>query len=665
MNLTELLAGLPGMLAGESNPAITGIVSDSRESAAAARLDFAIAIRHVPVPHFRRLLIPLLHDPNPEIAEEAMRSARKVGAADFIFIPTFISLLHHPKLKSSAREFLVGYGEPALAILNHFLRDPEEDPWVRRQIPATMSRIPCQKSMDLLLSALEEKDGQLRFNVLAALERLHRLYPELVFRREPIESLLAEESARGAGHGSLFHILFEESRLARDGLLPLVLTEKIRRETDRTFRLLGLLYPWKDIAAVHYAVERGDARSRAAAIEYLDNLLPGTLRKKLMPLLEQAPRGITSDSAPSPQAPNRNAERAVLQLIDGEDPVLSAAAISFAWEQKFSNLAVELERVLATRNVSDWIVFEAASWVLAAFRMPEQKRSALWQEPLPVVAMADRLRRLPLFGCVQVDQLFRICQAGRQVRHEPNKILFQERLIPETIEFLLDGRVVSKALAGDTHEIEAPAALGFQEVLEGKPVQQTVRTLSTVVCMTLSSEECRALLSDSTELVQGLFEMLGRDPAKAGHAVVKGSGTPKGLPAKTAALKPIEKAMVLPNVPVLSETSAEGQLALATIVDEVQLTAGSSLFNEADPPAIYVVVSGKISLESPANEPPLEALPSDVIGIFETLAGAAFGRRAQVVQDGLALRIDRVELFDLLGQRPELLQQIFGALLRK
>ena len=65
--------------------------------------------------------------------------------------------------------------------------------------------------------------------------------------------------------------------------------------------------------------------------------------------------------------------------------------------------------------------------------------------------------------------------------------------------------------------------------------------------------------------------------------------------------------------------------------------------------------------------PALRAEPGDVVGIQEALAGAAGRepRRLTVAEAGAALRIDRDDLFDLLGQRPDLLQQIFSALFGK
>ena len=56
------------------------------------------------------------------------------------------------------------------------------------------------------------------------------------------------------------------------------------------------------------------------------------------------------------------------------------------------------------------------------------------------------------------------------------------------------------------------------------------------------------------------------------------------------------------------------------------------------------------------------ATGTDVVGLFETLAGIPLGRQAQVKAAGRALYIRHDDLFDLLGQRPKLLQYMFTAL---
>ena len=255
---------------------LTRLASDTRESAAEVRKDVAVAIRQIPDPRFRHLLIPLLYDSHPEVAAEAMRSVRALGASDPLFVPTLVSLLRHRSLKSSARDALVGYGEGVLDTLAYLLRDPGEDLWVRRHIPATIARIPAQKSVDILIEALQDPDGFLRYKAVTGLEKLHRDHPELMIDRQPIEALASQGShCAYFNYLTLHYNLFDRGKLSADGLLAGALQEKMARAVDRVYRLLGLIYPWKDIGAARYAIEHGDARLRASALEYIDNLLTG------------------------------------------------------------------------------------------------------------------------------------------------------------------------------------------------------------------------------------------------------------------------------------------------------------------------------------------------------------------------------------------------------
>ena len=645
--------------AARAEDVLSGLVSDTRESAVPVRRDFAIAIRHVPIPHFRRLLIPLLHDPNPEVAEEAMRSTRKLGATDFFFIPTLVSLLRNRRQKSSARELLVGFGESVLPVLAHFLRDPGEDLWIRRHIPATIARIPCQKSMDILVEALDEKDGFLRFHVIAALERIYRIEPELSINRQRIEALIQEESARYMQYRRLYRLLFESQSYSKESLLARAIGEKMKRGVDRIYRLLSLLYPWKDIAAARHTIEHGDTRSRAGTLEYLDNVLAGGLRKTLIPLLEDVPPG---KGQPSFDGTRSNAEAAVLKLINDEDQVVASAAIYFVYQQRLSNLAGELERVLATRDARDQHVLETASWALQELRMPEPKRRLIWLEPLPAVDLANQMRSLPLFGTVTVDEIFRICDMGRQVRSEPGRLLCEEALVPESVQFLLNGRVVVTRPGVEPSQIEAPAVLAFQEVLEERPMAESVRASDMAVCLTLTSEEIQALLADNSDLVQGLFQMLCRS-SQGGRVVVKGDQASRSALPANGNLNAIEKGLVLKAIPVFSQVSADEIIPLASVAAEMLLNTGSDLFTERERPAIYALISGELSLERGAQSP-IIAGPSDVVGIYETLAGIDFEFHARVKQSGIALRIDREDLFDLLVQRSALLRQVFGALFR-
>jgi ATP:ADP antiporter, AAA family len=637
--------------------------SDARDTARQARRDVAVAIRSIAQPRFRPLLIPLLYDPAPEVAEEAMAGVRAVGASDFIFVPTLVALLRHRQLKAHAREVLVSYGEPVVEALAHFMRDPNEDAWIRRHIPATLARIPCQTSVDALVSALGEADGFLRYKVIAALERLRRERDDLRFAREPIEALALTEARTFFTTLSLSENLFARQSLPRDSLLAQALAEKLQRSKDRIYRLLALIYPWRDIAAARWTLERGDGRSRASASEYLDNVLTGQLRKRVMPVLEDMPmeERVRRGNVLERTRP-RDVEETLLQLINDDNQVVAAAAIDVVRERAVWSLADDVEHVLAHRDARDWYVFEAASWALAERRLEAGRRRELWLEPLPAAVLAGMLRRLPLFASVSVDELFRIAGSARQIRHESGTVLAQEGLVSERVHLLLDGQVTATSREAAPHSVAAPASLGFVEALQGLPMPESLRTIDIAVTLALTGDELRTLLADNTDLVSGLFATLAERSDWAAAEPVHSTGAgPELQPLAAGGVTGIEKVLALQRVPLFARVSAGGMQELAAIAQTVTMTAGSELFAESAPQAMWLLLSGELALTSPSAGH-FTARGGDAIGSISTMAGQPLGLSASVVRSGMALRLERETLFDVLGMQPELLRQIFGGL---
>ena len=670
----RIVATAAVVLAGSENPsdkaaaqkALSALASDTRASASLVRRDLAEAIRQVGDPRSHDLLIPLLHDPDPEVADEAMRSVRSLGATDFMFAPTLVSLLGNRRLKSGARETLVGYGPPVIDVLKYFVTDPEEDIWVRRHIPATLARIPCQQSMDILVGMVDVDDSFLRFKVLSAIEKLRREQPSLTFEKEAIENRVLKEGRKYFNRLGLHFNLFVSAKLPTNSVLAVALGEKLVRTVDRIYRLLGLLYPWKDVSAARWSIEHGDNRARANALEYLDNILSTQLRKRVLPVIEEMPleEKVRRGNVILKTRP-RDVEETLLELINDDDQVVAAAAIDLVGEKEMWSLSDDVEHVLAHRDPRDWYVFESASWTLAGQTLSAQRRRERWVEPLPAATLARQMRALPLFALVSVDEIFRIVGAGHQVRHEPGAILVREGAIPEHLHLLLDGRIVATGRRTGAREIEPPAALGFEEVLDGCLMAETVKTAERVVTITLSADQLRTLLSDNTDLVQGLFRTLAeRRGAKPGFIKTDHPGDVEQL---TGDLTPIQKGLALQKIPLFSKVSGTEMLHLAARAKQVSLERDAVLADESGPFGLGILLSGGLALTAPDSPAPAAtAEPGDAIGVYETLAGLDAGTLEQlelvVTRPGSALQIERDELFDLLGYRPDMLQQIFAAI---
>jgi AAA family ATP:ADP antiporter len=677
------------VLAGSDNPADRDLaertlarLSGASAGRSASRREVAIALRQIRDPRTSLLLVPLLNDPNPTVATEAMRTVRERGQADFLFVPALVQLLRDRRHKGAARDVLVGYGPEVVPALGFFLRDTDEDIWVRRHVPSTLSRIPCQASMDILVAALPgEKDAFLRYKLVAGIDRLHREHPELTFDPKPLEALVQMEAGQFFEFLSLHDNLFTRGRVTTPCLLREVLIEKRARARERVFLLLGLLYPRRDVVAARWAIEHGDSRAKASASEYLDNVLAGPLRRRVMPLIEDLPPAerVRRGNAVLGTRP-RDVEETLLILINSEDEVVSACAIDLVGRLGLRALTDDLDHVLAHRDVRDWHVFEAASWVLAGLRLQADRRRALWLEPLPGVEIATRLRAIPMFASVATDELFRVARTGRQVRLDGGHRLFEAGMLPTHIHLLLDGRARAVTPAGGAREIEPPATLGLEELLEERPHRETVEAIETSVSLQLTVEEARSLLADDTDLVQGFFRWVLDHPAfGTGRLVVRGTersavdqmlaSSPVPMRRVEVAvpdvagqsLRPIDVVLAVRRIPIFARSSVEARLALAAIARQERLALDGPFALAADAPAIHIVVEGELATTDAAGAP-ITIGPGDALGVLETCAGVPYGVDVRVTAPGTALRITHEDFFDLLAQRADLLQAMFATL---
>ena len=201
-------------------------------------------------------------------------------------------------------------------------------------------------------------------------------------------------------------------------------------------------------------------------------------------------------------------EETLLELINDDDEVAAAAAIDLVGINQLWALRDDVEHVLSHRDVSDWYVFEAASWTLAAHALTAEGRGERWHESLPAAALVDRMRGLSLFASVGIDELFRIAGAGHQARHEGGTTLFREGSSPEQLHVLLDGEAIATGRRTGARQLASPATVGFEEALDGCLMSETIKTDGPAVTLSLSNDELRTLLADNSDLVQGLFRTL-------------------------------------------------------------------------------------------------------------------------------------------------------------
>ncbi len=285
--------------------------------------------------------------------------------------------------------------------------------------------------------------------------------------------------------------------------------------------------------------------------------------------------------------------------------------------------------------------------------------------PVPAVTLARKLREIPLFRFASVDELFRVSTIARQVRYDERSKVQERGAQAAYIQVLLEGAFEVTNAQQRAERVDPPAMLGFREVVAGVTLQTDVTAASDSIALVMAAEDFRTLLSANIELVQGLFRMLleekkSEDPPPSQTRVSQElqAPTPGGE------LKSVDKVLYLQTLPVFEGARAEELYELAAITRDVVLEPDKALFAEGHPSSIWLVLAGEVTLESRDGQQKGTVSTGDCIGVHETLAGADWSWRARATSSGRALQIERDALFELLSNRMDLLQGIFGAILR-
>ena len=216
----------------------------------------------------------------------------------------------------------------------------------RREIPAILVKIGTPTAAEVLMANLLESDTTLRFRTICALNKLRRLHPEIEADPQILETVLAAEIL---GHYRSYQILDKLGTPEGDqDPVARALTESMKQELERIFRLLGLLYPRLDLHSAYLGVQSKNVSVHDNALEFLDNVLKGPLREMLVPLLDG--KITVQERAHAAQrlvhTKIENQEQAVAALVASDDPWLRSCGAYAVGALGLKSLEGELNRCL-------------------------------------------------------------------------------------------------------------------------------------------------------------------------------------------------------------------------------------------------------------------------------------------------------------------------------
>ncbi|HEY2370451.1 MAG TPA: Npt1/Npt2 family nucleotide transporter [Polyangiaceae bacterium] len=339
-------------------PLIATLFRTPGEYGVAARIEILSAIADSPTPRAATALLALARD--PEVMEtsgatlQLARAMRDIG--DPRFVPALIERLGTTLWRDAAREALVQIGAPAFEAIVKALHDPSTEEHLRVHLPRTIGAFGTQRACDVLTDQLErERNGLVRYKVLRGLNmlisahvRFDRQRLEIECRRNLLEHLRLVTFR--VALGSRAPIGFVQPGEPFE-LLTGLLDDKIVQALERAFRLLKLMYIDEDLHRVYVIARTGERVARTNALEYLDALLAGPRLEATRDLL----RIVLDDTGDEerarrardvvPVAP-KNAEEAVVRLIDDSDDLVAMLAARYASSLESASLTAAATRAM-------------------------------------------------------------------------------------------------------------------------------------------------------------------------------------------------------------------------------------------------------------------------------------------------------------------------------
>lgn len=251
---------------------LTSTVERDREAA-------AWVLGEIRVKNFYQPVLELFSDPAARVRMAAIVAAGHMASPELA--PALIYALEDSKTAPYAVDALSRYGRDIMGLLEKVLDNDHESMLVRRQIPRILGQMGGEDALLMLQRHIGTEELGLRYQVLRALQKLHEKHPEIALDERKILDVVDAELA---AHYRWLTMLDDLHLLEGDVLLRDALSVRRQQSLDRIFRLLGLLYPYRTLEIVYSNL--GTPQARANAVEILDNILDGSYKRLLIPLVE-------------------------------------------------------------------------------------------------------------------------------------------------------------------------------------------------------------------------------------------------------------------------------------------------------------------------------------------------------------------------------------------
>lgn len=223
-----------------------------------------------------------LESGQPKRVIQALESS---DSLDHDLVPIALRLLAWNPVSAAVTKALQGVVEDHEEGLIQALLNPETDFAIRRRLPAVLAAGSTQNIVDALLKVFDDKRFEVRYRSALALAKIHNRYPKLKIDKAIVLETITRESEVDQRMWRKRQLLDDIEASEKTIFYREALNNRTERSLEHVFHLLSLTYPKKYLRIAYDGLHTDEPTMRATALEYLESILPTSVRESLWPML--------------------------------------------------------------------------------------------------------------------------------------------------------------------------------------------------------------------------------------------------------------------------------------------------------------------------------------------------------------------------------------------
>lgn len=220
-----------------------------------------------------------------------VRAALQAGPLSRELVDDVVVLLGWDAVTGDASRALRERARDATDRLLAALQDPTEDFTVRRRLPIVLAAFPTQEVADGLLAGLTDARFEVRYRCALALHRIVADNPAVAVDRETVMRAVEREVSVDRRVWESHRLLDQAEDESWSPMFDAVLRERASRALAHVFTMLALVMPRRPLQLAFRGLHVADTQVRGTALEYLETVLPETIRTALWGFLEDTRTG--------------------------------------------------------------------------------------------------------------------------------------------------------------------------------------------------------------------------------------------------------------------------------------------------------------------------------------------------------------------------------------